>query len=88
MRLTKSSADHFLGVVFNEETHGELCFSPFGRPDTVMQSFKVKLPAAPGAGPLPTPFALARGGLQICHYANGMEVERGSKLASESPFTS
>ena len=37
MGSQKSSADHFLGVVFNEETHGDLCFSPFGRPDTVMK---------------------------------------------------
>ena len=33
----KSSADHFLGVVFNEETHGDLYFSPFGRPYTVLK---------------------------------------------------
>ena len=31
MRITQSSADHFLGVVFNEETHGDLCFSLFCR---------------------------------------------------------
>ena len=37
MGSQKSSADHFIGVVFNEETHGDLCFSPFGRPDTVMK---------------------------------------------------
>ena len=37
MGSQKSSADHFLGVVFNEETHGDLCFSPFGRPGTIMK---------------------------------------------------
>ena len=37
MGSQKSSADHFLGVVFNEETHGDLYFSPFGRPYTVMK---------------------------------------------------
>ena len=31
MRIRKSSSDHFLGVVFNEETHGDLCFSPLCR---------------------------------------------------------
>ena len=37
MRITKSSADHFLGAFSNEESHGDLCFSPFHRPDTVMK---------------------------------------------------
>ena len=37
MRITKSSADHFLGVVFNEELHDDLCFSPFCRPGTIIK---------------------------------------------------
>ena len=37
MGSQKSSGDHFLGVVFNEESHGDLHFNPFCRPDTVMK---------------------------------------------------
>ena len=37
MGSQKSSRDHFLGVVFNEESHGDLCFSPFCRPDTAFE---------------------------------------------------
>ena len=37
MGSQKSSADHFLGVVFNEETHGDLCFGSFCRRYTVIE---------------------------------------------------
>ena len=37
MGSQKSSGDHFLGIVFNEELHGDLCFSPFCRSDTVIE---------------------------------------------------
>ena len=49
MRIKKSLADHFLGVVFNEETHGGLRFLMIlpGR-YTVMKS---KLLAARGTPP-------------------------------------
>ena len=33
----KSSGDHFLGVVVNEELHGDLRFNLFCRPNTVMK---------------------------------------------------
>ena len=34
--LTKKSRDHLSGVVFNEESHGDLRFCPFGRLYTVL----------------------------------------------------
>ena len=37
MKSQKSSGDHFLGIVFNEESHGDLYFSPFGRLDTIIK---------------------------------------------------
>ena len=42
----KSSADHSLGVILNEETHGDLRFYSFQRPDTVLDQTP-RVPWAP-----------------------------------------
>ena len=64
MGSQKSSGDHFLGVVFNEESHGDLRFNPFCRPDTVMK-LQSQTPCVPWHDPVGCLRCMSGGGVVL-----------------------